>query len=80
MSVWQEIQTNLFMAQLESTLFHDLIPEVLQNVHLPSGSIHFNSVMTAKDELAYKLRTVRSVLLSGKANRCATIGQYQDAD
>jgi hypothetical protein len=33
---------------------------------------------TDDDELAYKLRTVRSIILSGKAGRCATIGQYQD--
>lgn len=69
-STWQQIQMNLFMAQLEAALYHDLIPELYKNVD-PSG--------LGEDELAYKLRMVRSIVLSGKANRCATIGQYQDA-
>lgn len=71
-SMWQQIQMNLFMAQLESTLYHDLIPELFkQRGNNPSGM--------GEDELAYKLRVVRSIILSGKTNRCATIGKYQDA-
>ena len=68
--MWQQIQMNLFMAQLESTLYHDLVPELF-DLENPSGM--------SDDELAYKLRVVRSILLSGKTNRCATIGKYQDA-
>ena len=70
LSMWQQIQMNLFMAQLESTLYHHLIPELLSHDN-PSGM--------SEDELAHKLRVVRSIILSGKANRCATIGRYQDA-
>jgi len=70
-SMWQQIQTNLFMAQLESALYHDLIPE-LSEFETPSRT-------GEDDEVAYKLRMVRSIILSGKSNRCATIGQYQDA-
>jgi hypothetical protein len=69
--MWQQIQTNLFMAQLESALYHDLIPE-LSEFETPSRT-------GGDDEVAYKLRMVRSIILSGKSNRCATIGQYQDA-
>ena len=69
LSMWQQIQMNLFMAQLESTLYHDLIPELFNHEN-PSGM--------SEDELAHKLRVVRSILLSGKTNRCATIGKYQD--
>lgn len=60
---------NIFMAQLESSLYHDLIPELLDGRN-PSG--------IREDDLAYKLRMVRSIILSGKTNRCATIGKYQD--
>lgn len=61
------------MAQLESSLYHDLVPELFKSVS-PVNPSEFG-----EDELAYKLRVVRSIILSGKAKRCATIGQYQDA-
>ena len=32
------------------------------------------------DELAYKLRLARSIVLAGKSRRCATIGVYQDVE
>jgi hypothetical protein len=31
-----------------------------------------------EDELAWKLRAVRSIVMAGKRDRCATIGVYED--
>ena len=55
------------MARLESELYDDIVPGLLEGV-------------TNEDELAHKLRLARSILLSGKSSRCATIGRYQDFD
>jgi|TARA_B110000977_G_scaffold76258_1_gene102862 hypothetical protein len=64
---WQKIQTSLLMARLGSELLEDIVPTLLQG----AGS---------EDDLAARLRTARSILLSGKAKRCATIGRYQDLE
>ena len=69
-SAWQRIQSNLFMAQLESSLYHDLIPDIFVNA--------FESGEMREDELAWKLRAVRSIVMAGKRDRCATIGVYED--
>lgn len=66
-ATWQRIQANFFMARLESELYDDIVPGLLEGV-------------TNEDELAHKLRLARSILLSGKSSRCATIGRYQDFD
>ena len=66
-SVWQQIQVDLFTAWIGRKLHEDLIPGI------------FDDVVT-EDDLAYKLRLARSIVLSGKTNRCATIGRYQDFD
>ena len=66
-SMWQQIQVDLFTAWIGRKLHEDLIPGI------------FDDVVT-EDDLAYKLRLARSIVLSGKTNRCATIGRYQDFD
>lgn len=64
---WQKIQTSLLMARIGSELLEDIVPTLLKGAQ-------------SEDDLASRLRLARSILLSGKAKRCATIGQYQDLE
>ena len=67
--MWQQIQMNLFMAHLENALYEEVMPELFDDVDDEDD-----------DELAYKLRLARSIVLAGKSRRCATIGVYQDVE
>lgn len=64
---WQKIQTSLLMARLGSQLFDDIVPTLTDE-------------SLSEDDLAGRLRLARSILLSGKAKRCATIGRYEDLE
>ena len=66
-STWQKIQTSLLMARLGSELFDDIVPTLTDE-------------SLSEDDLAGRLRLARSILLSGKAKRCATIGRYEDLE
>ena len=66
-STWQKIQTSLLMARLGSKLFDDIVPTLMDE-------------SLSEDDLAGRLRLARSILLSGKSKRCATIGRYEDLE